>query len=130
MVMRGRPVVVLVASVALMLAACGGDHMGMGPAPADIDNKPPYGQGGEVGKTYDYALYTHGGIEWARIDGVWWHTEPIDDGNANPPSGWGNPYNAGELVVLDDFTAVYSSGGDINVEFNRTNNVKGPFICQ
>ncbi len=128
--MRSRAVVVLVASVALMLAACGGDHGVTGPPMADIDNKPPYGPGVEVGKSYDYVLYTHCGIEWARIDGVWWHTVPIDDGNGNPPSGWGNPYNAGELVVMDDFTAVYSSGRDNNVEFKRTNNVKAPFVCQ
>ena len=113
-----------------MLAACGGDYGVTGQSMADIDNKPPYGLGVEVGKTYDYALYTHCGIEWARIDGVWWHAVPIDDGNGNPPSGWGNPYNAGELIVLDDFTAVYSSGGDIKVEFKRTNNVKAPFVCE
>ena len=113
-----------------MLAACGGDHGVTGPPMADIDNKPPYGPGVEVGKSYDYVLYTHSGIEWARIDGVWWHAVPIDDGNGNPPSGWGNPYNAGELVVMDDFTAVYGSGRDNNVEFKRTNNVKAPFVCQ
>lgn len=101
-----------------------------GPAQADIDDEPPYGPGVEVGKTYDYVLYTHCGIEWARLDGVWWHANPLNDGNANPPPGWGNPYDAGELQVLDDRTATYRGGPDAEVQFERTATVEAPFACE
>ena len=52
-----------------------------------------------------FELYTHCGIHelktddgrfFERVDG------PLTDGNGNPPPGWGNPYQAGELVVIDD----------------------------
>lgn len=136
--MTRRLVLALVVCFAVAFAACG-DEDGVatggrpqvveGPAQADIDNEPPYGPGAEVGESYDYVLYTHCGIEWARIDGVWWRTPPVDDGNANPPSGWGNPYDAGELLVVDDTTAVYSGGPDVEVEFERTDLSEVPFAC-
>lgn len=118
----------------MALAACGDDDVAdgsrpevvEGPAQADINNEPPYGQGVGVRESYDYVLYTHCGIEWARIDGVWWRTIPLHDGNANPPSGWGNPYDAGVLLVHDDTTAVYSGGPDVEVEFERTDIVEAP----
>lgn len=128
--MTRRLVLVLVVCCVVALVACGDDDdVVEGPAQADIDNEPPYGPGVEVGESYDYVLYTHCGIEWARIDGVWWRTGPLDDGNANPPSGWGNPYDAGELLVVDGTTAVYSGGPDVEVEFERTDIVEVPFTC-
>lgn len=100
-----------------------------GPAQAAIDNKPPYGPG-VIDETYEYVLYTHCGIEWARIDGVWWQTTPLNAGNANPPSGWGNPYDAGQLRVVDKSTAVYSGGPGVDVQFARTDIVEAPFACE
>lgn len=121
----------LVVCCAVAFAACGGDDdVVEGPAQADIDNEPPYGAGLEVGESYDYVLYTHCGVEWARIDGVWWRTTPLDDGNANPPDGWGNPYDGGDLLVVDDTTAVYSGGPDVEVEFERSDIVETPFACE
>lgn len=128
----------LVVCCAMALAACGDDdddaagsrpEVVEGPAQAEIDNEPPYGPGLDVGESYDYVLYTHCGIEWARIDGLWWRTTPLDAGNANPPPGWGNPYDAGELLIVDDTTAVYSGGPDVEVEFERTDIVEAPFTC-
>lgn len=137
--MTRRLVLALVVCFAMAFAACGdedgvatGDRPQVveGPAQADIDNEPPYGPGAEVGESYDYVLYTHCGIEWARIDDVWWRTTPLDDGNANPPSGWGNPYDAGELLVVDDTAAVYSGGPNVEVEFERTDLSEVPFACE
>jgi hypothetical protein len=35
-----------------------------------------------------YRLYTHCGIEWAKIDGTFWHAKhPLSDGSGNPPAG-------------------------------------------
>ena len=115
---------VLVLAGAMTLLACGDDDVA-----ADIGNEPPYGPGVDVGETYDYALYTHCGIEWTRIDGVWWRTDPLDDGNGNPPPGWGNPYDSGELHVVDETTAIYSGGPDVDVTFERTDLVEAPFFC-
>jgi hypothetical protein len=128
-----------IASLAgILLVGCGADEQPVegyrpsadGPAHADTTSEPPYGSGTEVGQTYDYVMYTHCGIEWTRIDGVWWRTaDPLNDGNANPPSGWGNPYDDGELHIVDEDTAVYRGGPDAEVEFARTDTVEAPFAC-
>ncbi len=107
----------------MSLAACGGV------VPPRTDNEPPYGAGVDVGETYDYVLNTHCGIEWTRIDGVWWRTTPLDDGSGNPPAGWGNPYDSGQLQVVDETTAIYSGGPDVDVTFERTDLVEPPFVC-
>ena len=96
-------------------------------APTDVVEPPPYGPGVEVGQSYDYSLYTHCGIEWAQIDGAWWQTPaPLDDGNANPPPGWGNPFDTGVLEIVDETTAVYRGGPDSEVEFSRTEVAESP----
>jgi hypothetical protein len=115
---------VLVLAGAMALVACGDDEIA-----ADTGSEPPNGPGVDVGQSYDYALYTHCGIEWARIDGVWWRTEPLDDGNGNPPRGWGNPYDSGQLHIVDETTAIYSGGPDGNITFERTDLAEAPFFC-
>lgn len=117
---RLRTALVILVLAAAVLSGCGDDDRTEGPAQEAIDNQPPYGPGVQVGESYDYDLYTHCGIEWARIDGVWWQTAPLDDGNANPPDGWGNPYDAGRLVVDTETTATYTSEAGTAVEFERT----------
>lgn len=127
----------LASLVAVLLVGCGADQQPVegyrqsadGPAQTDITSEPPYGPGVEVGETYDYVMYTHCGIEWTRIDGVWWRTNPLNAGNANPPPGWGNPYDDGELHVADEDTAVYRGGPGVEVEFERTDTVDAPFAC-
>jgi len=130
--MRRRSLAVLLLAGAMALGACGDDDDGVvnGPAQEAIDNESPYGPGVEVGETYDYDLYTHCGVQWARIDGVWWQTTPLNDGGGNPPGGWGNPYDVGELRVVDEGTAVYSGGPGVDVEFERTDLVEAPFTCE
>lgn len=131
----GRAVVL---AAALLLGACGDDsdvpdgyrQSADGPAKADVNDQPPYGPGAEAGRSYDYVLYTHCGIEWSRIDGVWWQSTPLDDGNANPPAGWGNPYDEGEIEIVGDTTAVYRGGPGAEIEFERTDIVEAPFSCE
>jgi hypothetical protein len=79
--------------------------------------------------TRSYSLYTHCGIEWAQIDGVWWQSStPRSDGNGNPPAGWGNPFQQGTLTFVDRSTAKFaSSAGD--VVFRRTLRTEPPQIC-
>ena len=74
-------------------------------------------------------LYTHCGIEWTRIGGMWWRAStPLSDGNGNPPFGWGNPYDKGEMEIVDRSTAIYQ-GGPSAVEFKRTDEDVAPFVC-
>ncbi len=98
------------------------------PAQEDILDEPPYGAGVVVGETYDYVMYVHCGVRWTRIDGVWWKTAPLGDG-VNPPDGWGNPYDAGTLTVIDETTAEYTGGPDVTVRFKRTDATEPPFMC-
>ena len=124
--------VICVALLAFVTAGCSNASPGMivGPAPEDVANEPPYGPGTEVEKEYDYLLYVHCGVRWARVDGVWWQTNPLDDRNANPPAGWGNPYDAGKLKLVDRNVAVYHGGPGVSVRFERTELVDTPFACE
>ncbi|MBA2387051.1 MAG: hypothetical protein H0V69_08170 [Acidimicrobiia bacterium] len=121
-----------VAALLYSVAACSEDNPRVveGPAAADVANEAPYGPGVDVGEAYDYVLYVHCGVQWARIDGVWWETSPLDDGNANPPKGWGNPYDAGTMALIDDDTAEYTGGTGVAVRFARTELIEAPFECE
>jgi hypothetical protein len=116
--------------VMTIVGSCASDDVVDGPAQADLDNEAPYGPGVVVGETYDYVLYTHCGVQWARVDGVWWESELLDDGNANPPEDWGNPYDKGQLTVIDGTTAEYTGGPGATVRFERTGATEPPFACE
>jgi len=73
--------------------------------------------------------YTHCGIEWAEIDGSFWRaTEPLSDGNGNPPAGWGNPVQQVTLVLISPTTARFDSPVG-SVTFKRTSRRRPPVIC-
>jgi hypothetical protein len=75
-----------------------------------------------------YRLYTHCGIEWARIDGTYWRAiPPLSDGSGNPP-GWGNPFQEGTLSRTRGATAEFNSPAG-SVTFHRTNRTRPPLIC-
>ncbi|GAB3557644.1 hypothetical protein GCM10027405_02790 [Arthrobacter alkaliphilus] len=47
-----------------------------------------------------FALFTHCGIYEARVQDTFFVADqPLDDGNGNPPAGWGNPYQSGTITV-------------------------------
>lgn len=134
-----RPVLLapLFVGAAMSLVACGDDQDAADqprvvedPPRMDLEGEPPYGPGVEAGATYDYVLYTHCGVEWAPIDGVWWRTDPLGVADANPPDGWGNPYDAGSLTVTGDDTATYTSDTGIDIELRRTATAEAPFRCE
>ena len=47
-----------------------------------------------------FALYTHCGIDVVLYRGRWYERVGglLDDGQGNPPAGWGNPYQSGTLT--------------------------------
>jgi hypothetical protein len=82
------------------------------------DAEPPCGPGAEIGKPYDYQVYTHCGIIWAYFNGRYWKANPVlDDGNRNPPPGWDNPYDNGSMTLLDDTTARFTSRNGLTAHF-------------
>lgn len=47
-----------------------------------------------------YSLYTHCGVREARIGHTYYLADhPLDDGQGNPPAGWGNPYQEGVITI-------------------------------
>jgi hypothetical protein len=99
--------VFLVVAMAAVLAGCGEEsgsadspRVVENPPPIELDGDPPYGPGIERGESYDYVLYTHCGIEWAPIDGVWWRIDPLGVANASPPDGW-RAVPLGRFLALD-----------------------------
>jgi|SRR3954447_4462738 hypothetical protein len=120
--MIARTVHVGIAMVLLIAASgCGGSDTAGQPAqktsPVDSTHGVPFN------------LYTHCGIEWARIRGTFWRAEhELNDGSGNPPEGWGNPSQAGRLSFQSRRTATFSSTAGL-VIFHRTSRSKPPFIC-
>jgi len=76
-----------------------------------------------------YQLYTHCGIEWARIKGTFWRARhPLSDGGGNPPAGWGNPFEPGTLTFTNAKTARFTSAAG-TVIFDWTDGARPPFLC-
>src|SRR6056297_895372 len=115
----------IIAILGLGLVACSDDDgPAEGPTGAALE-EAPHGPGAEIDRTYDYDLYVHCGVEWARMDGGWGQAAPLADGNATPPPGWGNPFHAGELVLLDDTSATFT-GPEGPIAFERTDRSGSP----
>ena len=90
-----------------------------------------------VGGAADFDLYTHCGINGLMIAGRWWQADPpLNDGQGNPPTGWGNPYQPGTLRLVDQETAVFSANHPPAnpaplppLRFHRTTSTNYPFLC-
>jgi hypothetical protein len=107
----------LVLALAAVLAGCGSQMTVSGLAMRAAEPGQPY------------RLYTHCGIQWARIGGVFWRaTHPLSDGNGTPPPGWGNPFQAGRLTFSSRTRALFSSPAG-SVTFKRTERTRPPVIC-
>jgi hypothetical protein len=73
-----------------------------------------------VGASYQIQLFTHCGLDWPGVvdfDGTFWDPigpGPASDGSANPPAGYGNPYDHGPITLISPTLAQYrSSGGGV-----------------
>ncbi|UZN02801.1 hypothetical protein [Cellulomonas sp. S1-8] len=73
----------------------------------------------EASPAVPFELLTHCGVHelntdderfFERVDG------PLTDGNGNPPPGWGNPFQSGQLVIVDD-SAVFTDDVGHREEF-------------
>jgi hypothetical protein len=65
-----------------------------------------------------FDLYTHCGIREAKIGSDFYAASPVlDDGNGNPPTGWGNPGQIGTMAVYGNGTAHFSAPGGLEADF-------------
>ena len=119
-VARWAPAVTAVALAALVTAACGsGASSGMigysAPHSATATSTAPLKT---APKTVPYDLYTHCGIEYARVGNHYYKaTTPLSDGSGNPPSGWGNPYQPGTLTLVTPTKAIFTDKAGHRVVF-------------
>jgi hypothetical protein len=107
---RGGPPVA-VAAAAIVLAACGSGAAMQVAAPAGSS-------AAAVGSPQPYQLYTHCGIDEARIGNRYFEAvHPLSDGQGNPPPGWGNPYQQGTMTLLSPAQAVFRDSAGHQVQF-------------
>ncbi|GHG31297.1 hypothetical protein [Streptomyces zaomyceticus] len=65
-----------------------------------------------------FELYTHCGIDEARIGSTYFEAEtPLSDGSGNPPDGWGNPTQLGTMTLKSETEAVFTDDAGHEVKF-------------
>lgn len=83
------------------------------------------------GESVKFSVYTHCGVESARIGGRWWHATPPLYGEArgSAPAGWEDPYQEGQLTVESSERAVFEAE-DIQVVFVPSTTNEPVHICR
>ena len=57
-----------------------------------------------------FTVFTHCGIDVISLGDAWYAaTPPLNDGEGNPPPGWGNPTDTGELALYSDGSARFTN---------------------
>jgi hypothetical protein len=104
----GPPMLAILAGVA---AACG--------SPAPPPAARPAGTAAAAARSpQPYQLYTHGGIDEARLGNRYLEAvHPLSDGSGNPPPGWGNPYQEGTMTLVSPTEAVFRDAAGHRVLF-------------
>lgn len=106
--------VAILAGAAMVLAACDG---GTATQPA-TRAAPSRTAAAATGSARPYLLYTHYGIDEARIGNRYYQAvHPLSDGQGNPPAGWGNPYQRGTMTLLSPDEALFRDDAGHQVLF-------------
>jgi hypothetical protein len=114
--LKAGPMVLAFAS-AMALLACGG-------SPANA-NAPGASVSINVGSSAPYRLYTHCGVLTASINGQTYYADPpVTDGSGNPPPGWGNPYDDGDMSLRSATAADFHDSAGHTAHF--TSPAPGP----
>jgi hypothetical protein len=110
------------AVVAGVLVACGS-----GPAaPVTSPARSSAPAATAVGSPQPYQLYTHCGIDEARIGNRYFEAVyPLSGGQDNPPPGWGNPYQQGTMTLLSPTEAVFRDRAGHQVLFRLHSGATG-----
>ncbi|MFJ2111775.1 MULTISPECIES: hypothetical protein [unclassified Streptomyces] len=102
----GRAIVAaaLATGVLTSCATVGGDERAVRAAP--------------TGRTIPFDLYTHCGIDEARVGSTYFEaTTPLSDGSGNPPEGWDNPTQRGTMTLKSESEAVFTDDAGHEVSF-------------
>jgi hypothetical protein len=74
-----------------------------------------------VGRSFDYDLLTHCGIRWAIFAGKRWITQYRGDRETHSaPEGWDQPLQQGQMQVVTEEVAVFTSEGHEPLTFRAT----------
>ena len=83
-----------------------------------------------VGSSAPYDLYTHCGVLSATINGqIFYAIPPLTDGSGNPPPGWGNPYDGGEMTLRSLTTADFRDVSGHSAHFASSPQGTGTPVC-
>lgn len=119
-VLKAGRAIALPFATAILLLACG--------APANT-NAPGGNVSINVGSSAPYGLYTHCGVLAATINGQTFYAEPpLSDGSGNPPPGWGNPYDDGDMTLRSATIADFHDSAGHSAHFTRTPSGPTPSI--
>jgi hypothetical protein len=100
--------------LAIVLSACSGG----GARPGARSDPTSAVERAFAGSTRPYTLYTHCGIDEARIGSRYFEAvHPVSDGAGNPPAGWGNPSQQGTMTLLSQSTALFRDDAGHHVLF-------------
>jgi|SRR5580704_13499115 hypothetical protein len=104
----------ILAGAAMVLAACDGGTVTV----AATSAAPSRTAATASGPARSYLLYTHCGIDEARIGNRYYRAvHPLSDGQGNPPAGWGNPYQRGTMTLLSHDEALFRDDAGHQVLF-------------
>ncbi|MEU2238492.1 hypothetical protein ABZ572_03695 [Streptomyces sp. NPDC018338] len=77
-------------------------------------------------RTIPFDLYTHCGIDEARIGSTYFEAEtPLSDGSGNPPEGWDNPTQRGTMTLKSETEAVFTDDAGHEVKFRARPGASG-----
>ncbi|MFD7446465.1 hypothetical protein [Streptomyces sp. NPDC059909] len=84
------------------------------------------------GRAMPFDLYTHCGIDEARIGSTYFEAEtPLSDGSGNPPEGWDNPTQHGTMTLVSKTEAVFTDDAGHEVTFRaRPGATAFKLVCQ
>lgn len=143
---RGLAVAAIVLAVLLAVALIFGARPARSlPLPTGSASPQPLGNGQyifsprsahvSVGIQYQFALYTHCGLDWpvaVDFDGSFWDPigpGPASDGNGNPPPGYSNPIDHGTMTLLSPTMAEYRGDGGAVMRFSRHPGDRTAYLC-
>ncbi|WP_055589164.1 hypothetical protein [Peterkaempfera griseoplana] len=79
------------------------------------------------GRTIPFDLYTHCGIDEARIGSTYFEAEtPLSDGSGNPPPGWNNPTQHGTMTLKSETEALFTDSAGHKVKFRARPGASAP----
>lgn len=108
------------AKISLLSVASSLAVFGCGSSPANA-NAPGASVSIVVGGSAQYRLDTHCGVLSAIINGQTYYAgPPLADGSGNPPPGWGNPYDDGDMRLLGARAADFYDSAGHTAHFTST----------